>query len=149
MWFGLQTYKKENVKFKSHRISISDEELGCTITFYEKEKESYTENSNVQKTINSIGTYLMLQRTYPEDEFETDYYYIELSDFEKSGELSNFKIELNKNKFGIVWESEKAEIELSISELDFEKLKEALRIITNDIGQLTLIEWKVKKPTLS
>ncbi len=126
------------MKFKSHRISISDEELGCTITFYEKEKESYTENSNVQEVINSIGTYLMLQRTYPEDEFETDYYYIELSDFEKSGELSNFKIELNKNKFVIVWGSEKAEIELNISESDFEKLKEALRIITNDIGQLTL-----------
>ena len=37
----------------------------------------------------SSGHYVLLQRTYPEDEFESDYYYIETSVPDKSGELKN------------------------------------------------------------
>ena len=38
------------MKFDCDEISINDEELGCTLTFYEKGNK---------------GQYLLLQRTYP------------------------------------------------------------------------------------
>ena len=77
----------------------------------------------------------MLQRTYAEDEFENDYYTIELSDFEQSKDLEEFRIDLNRNLFKMEWDSKKAEIELCIDDEEFVKLKEALKTITNNRGR--------------
>ena len=128
------------MNFKCNRISISDETLGCTITFYEKEKEEIFEDRSIHEIVNSIGTYLLIQRTYPEDEYENDYYYIEMNDDEKCGELTEFKIELNRDKIKIEWDSEKSIIELNIDKVEYEKLKDALKIITLNKGELIIDE---------
>lgn len=123
------------MNFKCKELSISNEPLGCTITFSDSiEKEFY--KTHKYDEINENEKYLMLQRTYAENEFEKDYYSIELSDFDKSGELKEFRIILDQRKFKIEWNSLTAEIELEINKNEYEKLLEALKIITKTEGKL-------------
>ena len=53
------------MKINCIEISISDEELGCQVTFSEK-KDLGEESANmtVQEIIDSIGRYLLIQRSY-------------------------------------------------------------------------------------
>lgn len=127
------------MNFKCKELSISNEDLGCTITFSDTiEKEFY--KTHRYDEINEDEIYLMLQRTYPKDDYEKDYYYIELSDFDRSGELNDFTIELNENSFKIEWDTNKSGIKIDINQEEFEKLKEALKIITHDRGQIIVNE---------
>jgi hypothetical protein len=127
------------MNFKCKEISISDEYLGFTVTFSDSVEQEFYKTHSYDE-INKNEKYLMLQRTYPEDEDESDYYTISLSDFEKSGELNDFTIELDINKFRIEWSNLKAEIELEIDNKEFKKLVEAIKVITNDRGSLIINE---------
>ena len=80
-----------------------------------------------------IGQYIRLQWTYPKDEDETDYSF-ESSDFSKSGELTDFKIDLNKSQFVIYFNNELYEIQISIDDQTFEDLKAVLTKIANGRG---------------
>lgn len=61
------------MKINCIEISINDEELGCQVTFSEKKDLGEdSENMTVQEIIDSIGRYLLIQRSYPEDEFASD-----------------------------------------------------------------------------
>jgi hypothetical protein len=115
------------MKFISKHIEISDEEFGCTITFSESEND-----------IDSMDTekYLLLQRTYPEDEYEEDYYYIESSDFDKSGELENFSIDLSASNFNLSTETDTYEINFELTTEKYELLKQTLTKLCNGNGQL-------------
>src|SRR5215210_3090171 len=94
-----------NIKFYCPDISISDEEFGCSVSLSENRDEYNEENADKilkmspSEVAESIGQYILIQRTYPEDEFEQDYFYFETSDDSGSGELENFKIELYPTKF--------------------------------------------------
>ena len=127
------------MNFVCKEISISDEEFGCTVTFSEKEEDNDFE---IQKTIDeimdSIGQYVMLQRTYGEDEFEEDYYYFETSNFEKSGELNDFEIILTETKFVLPTETEKYEIQIHPDRQIFDDLKSVLSKITESKGKLNI-----------
>jgi hypothetical protein len=120
-------------------LSISDIGFGCTITFSEK-TETYdpTKDLTVDEIIASSGQYIMLQRTYAEDEFEDDYYYFESSDFDKSCELEEFKIELTRAKFVISIDNEIFETKINVEELEFENLKIVLSKIINGKGNLII-----------
>ncbi|MFO7883153.1 MAG: hypothetical protein R6U52_11535 [Kosmotogaceae bacterium] len=127
------------MNFKCKELSISDEPLGCIITFSDTiEKEFYQNHGYDQIIENEV--YLMLQRTYTEDDSGKDYFYIEFSNFEKSGKLDDFRIELDRNIFKIEWESYKSEIGIDINQKQFEKLKKALNIIAFNKGQLIINE---------
>src|SRR5688500_7048014 len=99
------------MKFNCKEISISDEEFGCTVTLSEKEDEGIAQmNMTMEELMNSTGQYLLLQRTYPEDEFESDYYYIETGNPYKSGELKDFSIDLYRKQFLMTYDNEVFEI---------------------------------------
>lgn len=115
------------MKFNSKHIEISDEEFGCTITFSESENDIDSKDSE---------KYLLLQRTYPEDEYEEDYYYIESSDFDKSGELENFSIELSTNKFNLSTETSAFEINFDLNTEKYELLKQTLIKLCNGNGEI-------------
>ena len=57
------------MKLNCIEISINDDDLGCQVTFSEK-KDLGEESANmsVQEIIDSIGKYLLIQRSYPEFE---------------------------------------------------------------------------------
>lgn len=127
------------MNFVCKEISISDEEFGCTVTFSEKEEDNDFENQKtVDEIMDSIGQYVMLQRTYAEDEFEEDYYYLETSDFEKSGELDDFEIILTETKFVLTTENEKYEIQIHPDRQIFDDLKSVLSKITESKGKLNI-----------
>lgn len=76
-------------------ILLDDEELGCSLCFYENVQEAgfdFEKNFSLDQEIASNGAYLSLNRTYGEDEFDLDYYYMEVSEFEKSCKLENLKV---------------------------------------------------------
>jgi hypothetical protein len=125
------------MKFDCNEISISDEELGCTLTLSEyKENDTSELDITIDYLINSMGQYIMLQRTYPEDDFEKDYYYFETSDSDKSGELIDFSINLSRTQFVMTFKKEIFEIQIKVDKRKFEKLKQIIKRITNKKGQV-------------
>jgi hypothetical protein len=126
--------------FECKRIEISDEELGCTITFCDSVYEEFDENKKIEDLVNSHEKYLLIQRTYGEDEFDRDYHYFETSEGEIGGEMKEFKIELSRNKFTLKLPSNSFEIEIKPSEQEFIKLKKNLNIMTLIQGELKIKE---------
>ena len=126
------------MKFVCKEISISDEEFGCSVSLSEKEVKATSETEiTIDEVMHSIGQYVLLQRTYPEDEFESDYYYIETSNPDISGELKDFRIDLYRTIFLMTYDSELFEIAITPGDQEFEKLKMTLEKLTNNQGQLT------------
>ena len=127
------------MKFVCKEISISDEEFGCTLTLSETEDDGIAQmNMTTVELMNSSGQYLMLQRTYPEDEFEKDYYYMETADPDKSGVLKEFSISLFRTQFVMTFDKEIFEININIDDQKFENLKHIINKITNKKGQLNI-----------
>ena len=125
------------MKFDCKEISISDEEFGCTLTLSEKEDNGASETGmTIHEIITSTGQYILLQRTYPEYEFESDYYYIETSNPNKSGEFKDFSINLYRTQFLMTYDNEIFEISINASNQEFESLKKILEKLTNKKGQL-------------
>lgn len=120
-------------------ISISDEELGCQVTFSEK-KDLGEESANmtVQEIIDSIGRYLLIQRSYPEFEDESDYIYFETHDEEFSGELSDYEMVLSREQFELKLIDGKIEVLINPTEKEYSELKKILPILTNKTGKLII-----------
>ena len=105
------------MKFNCKEISVNDEELGCTVSFYDRKQDGEVQaDMSIAEIIKSMGKYVMLQRTYPEDAFETDYRYIETSNPDITGELNNFMIKLSRTKFSMNYSNEQIEIALKLGE---------------------------------
>lgn len=126
------------MNFVCKEISINDEEFGCTVTLSEKEDSGFDYEETVEEIMNATDQYLMLQKTYGEDEFEEDYYYIESRDFEKSGELEDFEIFLTESEFIITFENEKYVIQISPNRKVFDELKKVLSEFTECKGKLNI-----------
>ena len=126
------------MNFVCKEISINDEEFGCTVTLSEKEDSGFDYEETVEEIMNETDQYLMLQKTYGEDEFEEDYYYIESRDFEKSGELEDFEIFLTETEFIITFENEKYVIQISPNRKVFDELKKVLSEFTECKGKLNI-----------
>ncbi|WP_153799828.1 hypothetical protein [Foetidibacter luteolus] len=71
----------------------------------------------------SVEKYILLRRTFLEDEFESDYYYIETNDPEISGELTIFSIYLYRTHLSMTYGNELIEISLNVTDREFESLK--------------------------
>ena len=132
------------MKFYCQDISISDEEFGCSISLSENRDEYNEENADKilkmppVEVAESIGQYISIQRSYPEDEFEKDYYYFETSDDNGSGELENFKIELYQTRFLMYKDNGIHDIDFKPSKDEFASLKKTLKKIVNDRGELII-----------
>jgi hypothetical protein len=125
------------MKFDCKEISISDEEFGCTLTLSEKE-ETGTSSTQlaVDELATSCGQYILLQRSYGEDDFESDYCYIESSDFDKSGEYKSLTVHLWPTRIVMTYENEVIEINIEPKEQEFEGLKDILTKLISKNGQL-------------
>lgn len=129
------------MKFDCKDLEISFDQLGCTVVFGDR-KVDYSNITDTDEIMRLSGTeeYVLLQRTFPEDDYDTDYSYIEFSDFDKSGELDDFIIEMSRNNFKMTFQEENIDIRLNINNNTFKDLKKALKIITNNRGKLTIKE---------
>ena len=84
--------------------------------------------------MNAAGQYLMLQRTYPDDEFEDDYYYIETSDPDRAVELENVTINLYRKQFLMTCGDDLYEINISVDDNTYKNLKLIIVQIVNKQG---------------
>ena len=123
------------MRFKSKDISISDSEFGVTITFSEKEDIGYKPGD---KIIDIPHAYILFQKTYPEDDDE--YTHVEFSDYKKSGELKDYKIDLYKNMLILFYKKEKFEILFDVDEKKFQKIKKTMMQIVNQKRKLIVHE---------
>lgn len=129
------------MKLNCKEISISDGELGCQVTFSENEDlGSKIENMSFKEIIESIGRYLLLQRTYPEDDFGRDNYYFETHNAILSGELEAFEIVMSRQSFELKFDSETIGISINPTDKEYAELKRVLPIIINKRGRLIINE---------
>ena len=109
------------MNFKCEELTISDDpEFGCTITFSDTKDKGYDENQTIEEWLNPQGKYLLVQRSYPEEFDEDDFYTLETS--ESNIELDyrdKILINMNKQKIKIQWSSE--EVEIGLQNLDKEE----------------------------
>ena len=129
------------MKINCIEISISDEELGCQVTF--SEKKDLGENAadiTTQEIIDSIGRYLLIQRSYPELKDESDYIYFETHNEEFAGELSDYEMVLSRERFELKIIDEKIEVKINPTDKEYTELKKTLPILTNKTGKLIIYD---------
>ena len=127
------------MNFNSNEIQIENDELGYTLTFNEDENSSESEmNKSLKELMHSTQKYILLQRTYPEDDNEKDYYYFEPSEFDKACELKDFVITLYRTKFELLLNGDFYQVQFEVDRDKFEQIKEAIEKITNGTGTLII-----------
>lgn len=80
--------------------------------------------------MNSGEKYLLIQRSYSEDDDDIDYYFIETS--ETDTELSprdKMIVEISQEKFKINWSGDQLEIVLNLTSKEQKELRKAFEVI--------------------
>src|SRR5690606_5809553 len=117
------------MNFQCKELSISDEELGFTIIFSDSQS-SDDQFKTEEEIMNSGEKYLLIQRSYPEEEDDDiDYYYIETS--ETDTELSprdKMIVEISQEKFKINWSGDHLEIGLNLTDKEQQELGKAFEV---------------------
>ena len=127
------------MKIKCIEISINDEDLGCQVTFSEnKSLGEKAAKMSIQEIIDSTGEYLLIQRSYPEFEDESDYIYFETHNVEYAGELSDYEMVLSRERFVLKLLNGEIEVLINPTEKEYSDLKKVLSILTNKTGKLTI-----------
>jgi hypothetical protein len=106
---------------------IDDPDFGCTIVFSDT-IENYDENITSADQLTSNKKYLLIQRSYPEDEYEIDWYTVETTESDVGlSPKDNIIIKLKRETFEISWSGEKLTIGLNLSDKEYLKLDKILR----------------------
>lgn len=116
------------MNFECKQLKITDDpDFGCTIEFNDT-VEVYRENMTIEELINSVGKYLMIQRSYPEDEFENDWYHIETSEADIDfNQKDSMYVKLNRKEFEFYCSGVTLVIGLTLSDKEYTKLDKILR----------------------
>lgn len=115
------------MNFQCEELSISDEEFGCTITFSDS-KTSDDQFMTAEEIMNSEEKYLLIQRTYPEDDDDVDNYHIETSetDVELLSDDIEMTVVIDRERFEIDWPGAHLEIGLNLTNKEMKNLEEIL-----------------------
>jgi hypothetical protein len=129
----------DKMKINCIEISISDEEIGCQVIFSEKKSLGEdSANMSVQAIIDSIGKYLLIQRSYPDFEDESDYIYFETHNEEYAGELVDYEMVLSKEQFELKLINGEIEVLINPTAKEYRGLKKIFPILTNKTGKLII-----------
>jgi hypothetical protein len=125
--------------FQCVELTIQDEELGCTVIFSDSRSADYQFKTE-DELMNSDEKYLLIQRTYSEDEYDKECYYIESSESNKDFETSEkIKININENRIDINWLDEQLIIGLNLKNQEFENL---LHILNTKFNERIIVRSK-------
>ena len=116
------------MNFECRQLTINDDpDFGCTIEF-NGTIENYNENLTIEEQLSPSGKYLLIQRSYPEEEFENDWYTIETSvteiDFSQKDKMY---VNLNQKEFEIYCAGVTIVIGLKLSKKEYSQLDKTLR----------------------
>jgi len=107
---------------------IDDPDFGCTIKLSDTKEKEYDENQTIDEIINSKERYFLMQRSYPEELYENDFYHIETSESNTElGYSDKILIDLSKEKIKIQWCADMVVIGLNIEEIDWIHLRKILK----------------------
>ncbi|MBM3404930.1 MAG: hypothetical protein FJY10_08585 [Bacteroidetes bacterium] len=117
------------MNFSCIELRITDDPgFGCIIQFSDTKDNEYDENQTTDEIINLKEKYFLIQRSYPEELYENDFYHIESS--ESSTELGysdKILIDLSKDNIKIQWSGDKVELGLNIEEAEVLYLRKILK----------------------
>ena len=121
--------KLGNMNFKCEQLTITDDpDFGCTINFSDSEK-IINEFTSVSELLHPKNKYLMIQRSYPEESGDMDWYSVETSESEIGlNYKDNMYIKLQPDLFEINWSGEQLLIGLSLSDGKYLELEKMLKI---------------------
>lgn len=127
------------MKFECKDISMTDNHYGCFLTLSDEKLTADEQMAlSIKEIMNSAEQYLLLQRTYPEDDFEKDFYYYETNDSDKAGVLKDFSIELSRSRFIMKIENDFFDISIHPTDKEYDSLKKLLVRLTNNHGQILI-----------
>ena len=117
------------MNFKCVELSITDDpDFGCTIRFSDTKDKEYDENQTIEEMMTSNDKYFLIQRSYPEDLYENDFYSIETSESDiELSYLDKILIELNEDNIKINWSGDRVEIGLNLEENEIKYLRKILK----------------------
>jgi hypothetical protein len=117
------------MNFTCEELTISDDpDFGCTITFSDTKDKGYDENQTIDEIINSNEKYFLIQRSYPEEQYENDFYSIETTESDvELGYLDKILIDLSHDNIKFQWSGDKVEIGLKLNETDIIHLRNILK----------------------
>lgn len=108
-------------------IITDDADFGCTITFTDSIESDNTEKS-ISEIINTNERFFTIQRSYPEDYDEIDFYHIETSESDTElGYKDQIVIYLMINRIKIQWCSDEVEIGIDLNINEIAKLKRKIK----------------------
>lgn len=128
------------MNFECIQMTINDDpNFGCTIEFCDT-IENYNENLTIEEQLKHAGKYLLIQRSYPEDEYENDWYLIETSEAEIDyGEQDKMYVKHSRNEFEIYCAGVTVLIGLNLSDKEHLKLNRTLK--TRFKNQVVILEY--------
>jgi len=116
----------DKVDFICKNLSITDDpDFGCTVEFSDTIDN---ENESIDYIINNTEKYLLIQRSYPEDRDEIDWYTVETSENETElNQKDKIFIKLNSSLFEINWSGSKLIIGLELTNSELNDLNKILK----------------------
>lgn len=116
------------MNFICKQLTISDDaDFGCTIEFSDSIDEGYQENQSLADLMNPKDKYFLVQRSYPEDFDEDDFYHVETT--ESDIELSykdKLYFELNPKRVEIRMAYDVITIGLNLEPEEYKGLKKVI-----------------------
>lgn len=125
------------MNFECKKMTITDDpDFGCTIDFCDT-----VEEQAVEELFNPRSKYLTIQKSYPDEEYDDDWYSIETSEGDlEFNQRDLLYVTLNREIFRLDYFIESIVIGLNLSEDEFIKLDKTLRnqfkdkVLLNRIG---------------
>ncbi len=112
------------MNFKCKQLNITDDpDFGCTIEFSDTIDE-HKEDLTIEELINPTKKYLLIQRSYPELEFENDWYSIETSEIDIDfNQKDKMYVKLCHKEFEIYCAGITINIGLELSDREYSNLE--------------------------
>lgn len=125
--FNKPEFKLKKMNFQCKELIIEDDEFGCTITFSDT-NISEDQFKTADEIMNSDEKYLLIQRTYPEDDDDLENYHIETSenDIELLSDEIKMTVVVDRETFIIYYPGAHLEIKLNLNEKELKNLKRVL-----------------------
>lgn len=125
----IEFIQKKDMNFICEELSISDDpNFGCTIQFSDTKDPGYVENQSIDELINPHNKYFLIQRNYPEELYENDFYHIETSESDTMlGYRDKVVIQLNNDNIKIQWGGDMVEIGLKLDDRELSRLRKTLK----------------------
>jgi len=115
------------MNFKCEELEITDDpEFGVTITLSDTKRE-YSETDSIEDLLHPTHKYLLIQRSYPEEEGDVDWYSIESTESEiELNQKDKIIIKLTQDIVEIGWSGEQVKIALTLTEKERNQLETTL-----------------------